>query len=180
MQFVMSGVSGDSYSICVNKIHSAMRNECYAVHKTKCKYSSPFRKCGLASVKRREAQTMYCFTVDTGLLLLRRRNYVFVTGNSPWGKDPTKADVTLNVYARHLAMQMLEKVSGETVYCAISCCIGQRGINIVYLDGHLNEIGRTQQSLPASEIIDKMGLRAPVWAFKCRNGLFAVPDAERA
>lgn len=103
-----------------------------------------------------------------------------IGGGSPWGKDPTKADVTLNVYARHLAMQKLEKVGGETVYCAISCCIGMRGIYIAYFDGHMNEIGRAWQSLPASEIIDKMDLRAPVWAFKCRNGLFAVPDAERA
>lgn len=103
-----------------------------------------------------------------------------IGGGCPWGKDPTKADVTLNVYARHLAMQMLEKAGGETVYCAISCCIGQRGINIVYFDGHLNEIGQTWQDFPAREIIDMMGLRAPAWAFKCRNGLFAVLDAERA
>lgn len=180
MQFVMSGVSGDSYSICVNKAHGAGRHDCYAVRKIKCKYSSPFRSKPGGTVRRVNAQMMFCFTVDTGLLLLRRRNYVFVTGNSPWGKDPTKADVTLNVYARHLAMQMLEKVGGETVYCAISCCIGKREIQIAYFDGHLNEIGTAGQSLPAREIIGMMGLKQPVWAFKCRNGLFAVPDAARA
>lgn len=179
MQFIMSGVSGDSYSICVNKAHGAGRHDCYAVRKTKVKYSSPFRKGGMASVDRREPQMMYCFTVDTGLLLLRRRNYIFVTGNSPWGKDATKADVTLNVYARHLALEMQGKVGG-TVYCALDCCIGRREVGVVYLDDHLNEIGTTRINRPASEIVAEMGLRLPVWAFKCRNGLFAVPDAERA
>lgn len=103
-----------------------------------------------------------------------------IGGGCPWGKDPTKADVTLNVYARHLALEMLEKVGGETVYCAIDCCIGRRGIGIAYFDGHLNEIGRTRQSLPAREVIAMMGLNRPVFAYKCRNGLFAVPDAECA
>ena len=179
MQFIMSGVSGDSYSICVNKAHGAGRHDCYAVRKTKVKYSSPFRKGGMASVDRREPQMMYCFTVDTGLLLLRRRNYIFVTGNSPWGKDPSKADVTLNVYARHLALEMQGKVGG-IVYCALDCCIGRREVGVVYLDGNLREIGTARISRPASEIVDEMGLRRPVWAFKCRNGLFAVSEAERA
>ena len=103
-----------------------------------------------------------------------------IGGGSCWGKDPTKADVTLNVYARHLALQMLEKSGAETVYCAIDCCIGRREIGIVYLDGHLDEIAVSGDSRPAREVIAELGLRAPVWAFKCRNGLFAVPDAERA
>ncbi|MBQ1428738.1 MAG: methionine adenosyltransferase domain-containing protein [Kiritimatiellae bacterium] len=103
-----------------------------------------------------------------------------IGGGSCWGKDPTKADVTLNVYARHLALQMLEKSGADTVYCAIDCCIGRREIGIVYLDGHLNEIAVSGDSRPAREVIAELGLRATVWAFKCRNGLFTVPDAERA
>lgn len=175
MQFIMSGVSGDSYSICINKAHSFGKSDCYIVRKTKVKYTSPFRKGGMASVDRREPQMMYCFTVDTGLLLLRRRNYIFVTGNSPWGKDPSKADVTLNVYARHLALEMQSKVGG-TVYCAIHCCIGRREIGIAYYDAHMNEITRTSLDLPASGIVDMLDLRRPVWAYKCAHGLFAVPD----
>lgn len=103
-----------------------------------------------------------------------------VGGGAVFGKDPSKADVTLNVYARHLALQMLEKSGADTVYCAIDCCIGRREIGIVYLDGHLDEIAVSGDSRPAREVIAELGLRAPVWAFKCRNGLFAVPDAERA
>ena len=103
-----------------------------------------------------------------------------VGGGSCWGKDPSKADVTLNVYARHLALQMLEKSGADTVYCAIDCCIGRREVGVVYLDGNLREIGTARINRPASEIVAEMGLRRPVWEFKCRNGLFAVPDAERA
>ena len=103
-----------------------------------------------------------------------------VGGGSCWGKDPSKADVTLNVYARHLALQMLEKSGVDTVYCAIDCCIGRREVGVVYLDGNLREIGTARINRPASEVVAEMGLRRPVWAFKCRNGLFAVPDAERA
>ncbi|MBQ1429810.1 MAG: methionine adenosyltransferase domain-containing protein, partial [Kiritimatiellae bacterium] len=98
-----------------------------------------------------------------------------IGGGNCWGKDPSKADVTLNVYARHLALEMQEKV-GVTVYCAIHCCIGRREIGIAYYDAHMNEIARTSQDLPASEIVDMLGLRAPVWAYKCANGLFAFPD----
>lgn len=96
-----------------------------------------------------------------------------IGGGSPWSKDATKADVTLNVYARHLALEMREKCGAETVYCAIDCCIGRREIGIVYLDGHLDEIGRASQSLPAREVIAMMGLDRPVFAAKCRDGLFA-------
>ena len=102
-----------------------------------------------------------------------------IGGGCPWGRDATKADVTLNVYARHLALEMQGKVGG-TVYCALDCCIGRREVGVVYLDGNLREIGTARISRPASEIVAEMGLGRPVWEFKCRNGLFAVPDAERA
>lgn len=95
-----------------------------------------------------------------------------IGGGCPWGKDASKADVTLNVYARHLAMQMREKRGERTVYCAISCCIGQRYIRIAYFDERMNEIGCAEQSLPASTIIHTMGLHEPVFASKCRHGLF--------
>lgn len=99
-----------------------------------------------------------------------------IGGGCPWGKDPSKADVTLNVYARHLAMEMLEKTGCETVYCAISCCIGHKDIDIVYLDGNLHEIGVASGALPSREVADMMELRGPVWGFKAMKGLFAHPE----
>ena len=98
-----------------------------------------------------------------------------IGGGCPWGKDPTKADVTLNVYARVLAQRMLEKTGCDRVYCAVSCCIGRREIGIVYFDENMKEIASTTENRPAREIIADLGLNAPVFAFKKRNGLFSCP-----
>lgn len=97
-----------------------------------------------------------------------------IGGGCPWGKDATKADVALNVYARHLARKMIGRVGGSRVYCAISCCIGKSEIGIMYLDEHLNEIATMSENRPAAEIINELGLRKPRFAEKKRNGLFAV------
>lgn len=98
-----------------------------------------------------------------------------IGGGCPWGKDPTKADVTLNIYARILAQRMLEKMGCDRVYCAVSCCIGRREIDIVYFDENMKEIASTTENRPAHEIIAELGLNAPVFAFKKRNGLFSYP-----
>jgi len=97
-----------------------------------------------------------------------------IGGGCPWGKDATKADVTLNVYARFLAQKMLERVGGSRVYCAISCCIGKSEIGITYLDEHLTEIASTVENRPASEVIDELSLSQPTFAERKRSGLFAV------
>ena len=101
-----------------------------------------------------------------------------IGGGCPWGKCPSKADVTLNIYAREIALKKLRQHNAGTVYCAISCCIGRRDIDIICLDERHEEIERASESRPAHEIIADLGLRAPVWAFKCANGLFSMPTAE--
>lgn len=101
-----------------------------------------------------------------------------VGGGNPWGKDPSKADVTLNVYARYRAMQKLGDTLNEAVYCAINCCIGQKKIGIVYYDEHLNQFDSEFEEVPFSEIVQRMGLNRPVWAFKAINGLFDDPQKE--
>ncbi len=98
-----------------------------------------------------------------------------VGGGSPWGKDATKADVTLNVYARALAVDAAWRMGLETVYCAISCCIGRRDIDITFLDGRHNEMERRVEGRPAREVIASLGLDRPVFAWKKRNGLFDAP-----
>lgn len=96
----------------------------------------------------------------------------FIGGGCPWGKDPSKADVTLNVYARHLAVEMLGKGVSDTVFCALDCCIGRREIGISYFDGGFRELMRTRMDAPASQIVDMMRLKRPVWASRCELGLF--------
>lgn len=97
-----------------------------------------------------------------------------IGGGCPWGKDPTKADVTLNVYAREKAKSKLRSCGGDKVYCAVHCCIGRRDIGITLFDGHMKEISSMTESRPAKEIIDSLGLAKPVYADKKRYGLFST------
>jgi hypothetical protein len=83
--------------------------------------------------------------------------------------------VTLNVYARERALRMLKETNYGTVYCAISCCIGKRDIRLSFFDGDMRQIASETEARPASEIIAELGLDLPVFAYRCRNGLFAEP-----
>ena len=100
-----------------------------------------------------------------------------IGGGCPWGKDPSKADVSLNIYARMKALEMLEKTGRETVFCKIECCIGRKDITITYTDEHNDLIAECEENRPAPEIIDELGLYAPVFAWKNAHGLFALPYA---
>lgn len=96
-----------------------------------------------------------------------------IGGGCPWGKDPTKADVALNIYARNKALALKKSRGLNTVYCAISCCIGRRDILIAYFDEHMTQIFAEKESRPASEIMTELGLRKTSYAQMCRYGLFS-------
>ena len=98
-----------------------------------------------------------------------------IGGGCPWGKDPSKADVSLNVYARKIALKAKRESGEETVYAQLSCCIGRKEIGVSVFNGRLEQIGGWTERRPAPEIIAELGLYAPVYAFKKRNGLFVRP-----
>lgn len=96
-----------------------------------------------------------------------------IGGGSPWTKDPTKADLTLNLYARHLALQKLREMDdSDSIKVAISCCIGSKAIDINYFDENHALIGSEKQERSINEIIDLFNLRQPTYAKRCREGLF--------
>ena len=95
-----------------------------------------------------------------------------IGGGSPWGKDPTKADVSLNVYARYKALSFMKNHGLELVRCAISCCIGRRDIRISFFDKRNELIGCETEDIPPSHIIRTLGLNRPVYADMCKQGLF--------
>ena len=95
-----------------------------------------------------------------------------IGGGCPWGKDATKADVSLNIYARKKALECVRKHGLETAYSAISCCIGRREIDISIYDGRGDLVEEQHENRPASEIIRELGLDAPVFANLCKKGLF--------
>ena len=95
-----------------------------------------------------------------------------IGGGCPWGKDPTKADVTLNVYARRKALEGMRRYGYPSMQCMISSCIGKRDIRVTLLDGENRIVETYTESNPASHVIESLGLDKPVYAEMCRNGLF--------
>ena len=95
-----------------------------------------------------------------------------IGGGCPWGKDPTKADVTLNVYARHKALEAMKRYGLPSMQCMISCCIGRRDIRVTLMDGENRIVEAYTESEPASHVIESLGLDKPVYAEMCRRGLF--------
>ncbi len=95
-----------------------------------------------------------------------------IGGGSPWGKDPTKADVTLNLYARKLALDYHLSHDTDGVYCAISCAIGRPDINIAFFGSKNQRLMLQAESRPPALIIDELGLREPNYARMCKEGLF--------
>ena len=95
-----------------------------------------------------------------------------IGGGSPWGKDPTKADVTLNVYARRKALEGMKRYGYPAMQCMVSCRIGSRDIRVTLLDRENRIVETYAESEPASHVIETLGLDSPVYAVTCRRGLF--------
>lgn len=98
-----------------------------------------------------------------------------VGGGSPWTKDATKADLTLNLYARKLAVENLG--DNDEVWVYLSSCIGKYDLPSAVLKcrkgGKFAERNLQIDARP-SVIIPKLGLNKPVYADLCRRGLTAL------
>ena len=95
-----------------------------------------------------------------------------IGGGSPWGKDPSKADVTLNVLARVKALEYMRDNRLDEVRCAISCCIGRPEIRVSFFDAADNLLETHVEADPPSHVIERLGLRLPGYAQACAEGLF--------
>lgn len=96
-----------------------------------------------------------------------------IGGGSPWTKDPTKADLTLNLYARKKALEYLKEHNLYECHVQIECCIGRKEITIEYYDGHMNLLHTECENKSNGEIIDELGLREPIYAKMALNGMFS-------
>ena len=96
-----------------------------------------------------------------------------IGGGSPWTKDASKADLTLNLYARHLALKHLG--DNDECFVYLSSCIGRAELPSALIKTIKNGVASyhdaTVQQRP-KELIDMFGLRRPIFANLCRNGLF--------
>lgn len=105
-----------------------------------------------------------------------------IGGGTTWGKDPTKADVTLNLAARYFALKELLAAKGTVseVYTKIACCIGRSKCLVAYLDENRNVFKEETLDLKPSELIHKFGLdgsmQKDMFFHLCKDGLFSYVD----
>lgn len=92
-------------------------------------------------------------------------------GGSPWTKDGSKADLTLNLVARSLAKEYASKYECD-ITVALACCIGKQEVDYTVQDKHNNILDAGVIILSPQELRHKMKLDTPIYASMCRWGLF--------
>lgn len=95
-----------------------------------------------------------------------------IGGGSPWTKDGSKADVTLNIYARRLALRYLE--DNDECFVYLSSCIGRAELPSAVVKTIKSGVETNTAILVAKtpiELAEELDLTKPVFARLCRNGL---------
>lgn len=95
-----------------------------------------------------------------------------IGGGCPWTKDPSKSDLTLNLYARDIAIKELVRYNAERPYghhsiCQLSSCIGQSkvGISIRIYNENNSQIFEKHyyRDISPNELIKIYGLKNPIY-----------------
>ena len=100
-----------------------------------------------------------------------------VGGGSPWTKDPSKADLTLNLYARKLAIQYLE--DNDACYVYLSSCIGKSQLPSAVIKTIKNgkvKIADICPNCAPQTVIEELKLARPIYKELCRKGLMSYFD----
>ncbi|MBR5598958.1 MAG: methionine adenosyltransferase domain-containing protein [Alphaproteobacteria bacterium] len=95
-----------------------------------------------------------------------------IGGGSPWTKDASKADLTLNLYARKLAIDYLK--DNDECYVYLSSCIGKKDLPSAVVKTQKNNKETTQNITPLcnpKEIIELLKLNRPIYKKLCSTGL---------
>lgn len=104
-----------------------------------------------------------------------------IGGGTTWGKDGTKADVTLNLYARYRSLKTMIGRKGvfQKVFTKIGCCIGQSKCLLSQEDQDHKVFNEETLDIIPSETTKLFGLDSSVpgmfWSL-CENGLFHHVD----
>ena len=96
-----------------------------------------------------------------------------IGGGSPWTKDGSKADLSLNLLARKFAKDVCKK-TGEKVETSIACCIGKPDIIVTskLLDGKGMVYSEEKVVQEPLKLIAEFDLDKPIYTSMCRWGLF--------
>lgn len=124
---------------------------------------------------------MYCFSVPSTMLILRRNNHIFVTGNC--GKDPSKVDRSAAYMARYLAKNIVAAGIAKECCVQLSYAIGMAqpisiyvntyGTNKIFKDDYeIAEWIKENVDLRPYAIIKKFGLKNPIYKPTATYGHF--------
>ena len=126
---------------------------------------------------------MYCFSVPSGMLILRRNNKVFITGNS--GKDPSKVDRSAAYMCRYAAKHLVAAGVADRLCLQVSYAIGKKepisfmvntygtaknGMSDSYIASEISEI----YSFTPWNIINGLNLKQPWYELSARYGHFGI------
>lgn len=94
-----------------------------------------------------------------------------IGGGSPWTKDASKADLSLNLLARHIALSYAVR---HCVPCtsSLACCIGQQTVDINICDNAGNTLFEGALEINPTDLRKDFHLDTPIYASMCRWGLF--------
>lgn len=95
-----------------------------------------------------------------------------VGGGSPWTKDPSKADLTLNLYARSLAIQYLK--DNDKCFVYLSSCIGKSNLPsavVKTLKNGKESIFNINPDCSPQKLIENLHLNRPIYRKLCKRGI---------
>ena len=101
-----------------------------------------------------------------------------VGGGSPWTKDGSKADLTLNLFAREMAVKYAKETT-MPVKVSVACCIGRKEIDYVVETACGDEITHGKMDVSPKELIEKYELNKPIFTSMCTFGLFGEFQKDR-
>lgn len=162
------------------------KSVCYEVRQCDCKTTN-IRRTGRHNTHHVTVEDftpsdgmMYCFTVPSTMLVLRRNDRVFVTGNS--GKDPSKVDRSAAYAARYVAKNLVANGLCEQCEIQIGYAIGIAEPVSVYVNDFGTSSGEVEdlsdfviEHFDLSPYgIDRMlgGLRKPIYLSTAAYGHF--------
>lgn len=95
-------------------------------------------------------------------------------------KDSTKADVSLNLYARKMALEYAAKYNATSVIVSLACCIGSPVVDycVEEVCGGVLESGK--KSITPAELKSLLGLDKPIYTSMHMFGLFGEFQQDKA
>ena len=123
-------------------------------------YHGPIADCGITG--RKLACDFYSTACPIG-------------GGSPWTKDATKADLTLNLYARKLACENLG--NNDECFVYLSSCIGRAELPsglIKTVKNGATEYRNLWCNQKPSTLIRAYGLDMPIYTQLCKKGISGI------